>query len=75
VNVDVTYIIVGVVCALVGCAAGYKLGHKIGLLRVFRTALMVKNPEMWDLLHHYVVDEKEQETATHRRAVRPPEKK
>ena len=61
--VDITYIIT----ALVGLGLGLYIGRRLGLSRgrmeVFRIGLEVKNPEMWELLHFLVVEDREQETA------------
>ena len=42
---------------LLGLWLGFLVGRKVGQLRLFSTAMRVKNPEMWELLHFYVVDQ------------------
>lgn len=57
-TIDISYIITAIVCLLLGAIAGYRWGKHAGESHFFRAGLMVRNPEMWDLLHLLVVDSK-----------------
>jgi hypothetical protein len=69
-SIDLPYLLVGLGCLLGGLWLGLLIGRRLGLLQLFTTATKVKNPEMWELLHYYVVDDQEQRKA--RRALDRP---
>lgn len=71
-------ITVALASGITGYIAGFRKGRKDGLvigklygrMSVFTTGLEVKNPEMWELLHHYVVDKGETTKLTRQRVER-----
>lgn len=71
-TVVLSHILVGLLCIIAGAIPaafffykrGQNSGHKDALLEVFRSGLLLKNPEMWDLLHSWVVEERERSSQT-----------
>ena len=57
--ISATLLATSLVSLLLGSWIGFLIGRRIGQLRFFTVAMKVRNPEMWELLHHYVVDEEE----------------
>lgn len=56
-EIPIAYVVVALVSAAAGLMAGMWVGQRIGQLHFFRTSLKVRNPEIWELLHHAVVDQ------------------
>lgn len=61
-TIDIAYIITSLLSVLLGFVLGTKWGRHRGHMDVMKIGLEVKNPEMWELLHFLVVEEKEKET-------------
>jgi len=57
--ISAALLLTAVSALLLGCWVGFIVGRRAGQLRFFTVAMKVRNPEMWELLHHYVVDEEE----------------
>lgn len=67
-QIELTQLLTAVFGLLVGITCGYVLGKLRGRLSILTTALQVKNPELWELLHYYVVDEAQTDRITRRRS-------
>lgn len=58
-HIDISYLAVALVCLILGFLLGRRYGHQAGQHLLMKASLAVKNPEMWELLHFLVVDERE----------------
>lgn len=67
-QIDLIQILIAILGLLVGAALGYFVGKLRGRLAILTTALQVKNPELWELLHFYVVDEAQTDRISRRRS-------
>jgi hypothetical protein len=62
-SIDIAYIVTALLSLVLGFFVGKLWGRHRGHMDVMKIGLEVKNPEMWELLHFLVVEEKEKETA------------